>query len=92
MQRDVGHACFVVSIECTASGIIAQKLGNGNIVVQVTIQRLGLRPVASEDLWIMHYFFGLPGSLNDINVCHQSHLFAKLVWRSSCLQLKSYES
>jgi hypothetical protein len=34
--------------------------------------------VASKDLWIWHVFFGLPGSLNDINVLHHSHLFAKL--------------
>jgi hypothetical protein len=34
--------------------------------------------VASKDLWIWHAFFGLPGSLNDINVLHHSHLFAKL--------------
>jgi hypothetical protein len=34
--------------------------------------------VASHDLWIWHAFFGLPGSLNDINVLHRSPLFAKL--------------
>jgi hypothetical protein len=27
-----------------------------------------LEAVASQDLWICHIFFGLPGSLNDINV------------------------
>jgi len=27
-----------------------------------------LEAVASQDLWIWHAFFGLPGSLNDINV------------------------
>jgi hypothetical protein len=32
----------------------------------------------NKDLWIWHVFFGLPGSLNDINVLHHSHLFAKL--------------
>ena len=37
-----------------------------------------LEAVASEDLWIWHCFFGLPGSLNDINVLHRSHLFARL--------------
>ncbi|CAN6198287.1 unnamed protein product [Urochloa humidicola] len=37
-----------------------------------------LEAVASHDLWIWHAFFGLPGSLNDINVLHRSHLFANL--------------
>ena len=34
-----------------------------------------LEAVASEDLWIWHSFFGLPGSLNDINVLRRSPLF-----------------
>jgi hypothetical protein len=38
-----------------------------------------LEAVASHDLWIWHAFFGLPGSLNDINVLHRSHLFDRLV-------------
>ncbi|CAN6319320.1 unnamed protein product [Urochloa humidicola] len=37
-----------------------------------------LEAVASEDLWIWHSFFGLPGSLNDINVLHRSPLFQRL--------------
>jgi hypothetical protein len=37
-----------------------------------------LEAVASHDLWIWHVFFGLPGSLNDINVLHRSPLFAKI--------------
>jgi len=37
-----------------------------------------LEAIASEDLWIWHCFFGLPGSLNDINVLHRSHIFSKL--------------
>uniref|UniRef100_A0A453G362 DDE Tnp4 domain-containing protein n=4 Tax=Aegilops tauschii subsp. strangulata TaxID=200361 RepID=A0A453G362_AEGTS len=37
-----------------------------------------LEAVASKDLWIWHAFFGLPGSLNDINVLQRSPLFAKL--------------
>jgi hypothetical protein len=35
--------------------------------------------VMSNDLWIWHAFFGLPGSNNDINVLHKSHLFYRLV-------------
>jgi hypothetical protein len=37
-----------------------------------------LEAVASEDLWICHCFFGLRGSLNNINVLQRSHLFARL--------------
>jgi hypothetical protein len=35
-----------------------------------------LEAVASKDLWIWHIFFGLPGSHNNINLLHLSHLFA----------------
>ena len=37
-----------------------------------------LEAVASEDLWIWHCFFGMTGTLNDINVLQRSHLFARL--------------
>jgi hypothetical protein len=37
-----------------------------------------LDAIASHDLWILHYFFGLLGSLNNITVLHRSPLFAKL--------------
>ncbi|XP_022024179.1 uncharacterized protein LOC110924485 [Helianthus annuus] len=35
--------------------------------------------VASQDLWIWHSFFGLPGSLNDLNVLYQSAIFTDVV-------------
>jgi len=35
-----------------------------------------LEAVASQDLWIWHDFFGMPGSLNDINVLDWSSIFA----------------
>ncbi|XP_062188842.1 uncharacterized protein LOC133892125 [Phragmites australis] len=38
-----------------------------------------LEAVASYDLWIWHAFFGMPGSLNDINVLHRSNLFTRLI-------------
>ncbi|GJU34391.1 ALP1-like protein isoform X1 [Tanacetum coccineum] len=31
-----------------------------------------LEAVASQDLWILHAFFGVAGSNNDVNVLHQS--------------------
>ncbi|KAJ0548852.1 putative harbinger transposase-derived protein [Helianthus annuus] len=38
-----------------------------------------LEAVASQDLWIWHSFFGLPGSLNDLNVLYQSAIFTDAV-------------
>ena len=37
-----------------------------------------LEAVASQDLWIWHAFFGLPSSLNDINVLDRSPIFTLL--------------
>ncbi|KAJ0824976.1 putative harbinger transposase-derived protein [Helianthus annuus] len=37
-----------------------------------------LEAVASYDLWIWHAFFGMPGSLNDINVLERSSIFTEL--------------
>ena len=37
-----------------------------------------LEAVASYDLWIWHAFFGLPGSLNDINILDRSPVFQEL--------------
>ncbi|XP_062217797.1 uncharacterized protein LOC133918041 [Phragmites australis] len=37
-----------------------------------------LEAVASYDLWIWHAFFGMPGSVNDINILHRSNLFTRL--------------
>jgi hypothetical protein len=37
-----------------------------------------LEAVASHDLWIWHAFFGLPGSMNDINILDHSHLFRSI--------------
>ena len=37
-----------------------------------------LEAVASQDLWIWHAFFGLPGSLNDINVLDRFLIFTLL--------------
>jgi hypothetical protein len=37
-----------------------------------------LEVVADKDLWIWHAFFGMFGSHNNINVLHQSSIFARL--------------
>ncbi|XP_020395832.1 protein ALP1-like [Zea mays] len=34
-----------------------------------------LEAVATYDLWIWHAFFGMPGTNNDVNVLHRSHVF-----------------
>ena len=36
-----------------------------------------LEAVASNNLWIWHAFFGMPGSCNDINVLHRSSIFSQ---------------
>lgn len=38
-----------------------------------------LEAVASNDLWIWHAFFGLPGSLNDINVLDRSNVLDRFL-------------
>ena len=37
-----------------------------------------LEAVASQDLWIWHAFFGMLGSINDIDVLDRSPIFAAL--------------
>ncbi|XP_048637609.1 putative nuclease HARBI1 [Brassica napus] len=38
-----------------------------------------LEAIASQDLWIWHAFFGLPGTLNDLNVLDRSPVFDNLL-------------
>jgi hypothetical protein len=38
-----------------------------------------LEAVATRDLWIWHAFFGLPGSLNDLNILDRSPLFDQIL-------------
>jgi len=47
-----------------------------------------LKVVASYDFWIWHTFFGLPGSLNDINVLEHSSIFTELA--GGCAPLVNY--
>ena len=37
-----------------------------------------LEAIVSYDLWIWHAFFGMPGSINDINVLDRSPVFNEL--------------
>ncbi|XP_062201677.1 uncharacterized protein LOC133904231 [Phragmites australis] len=50
----------------------------GSYTGHVNAPTIILEAVASQDLWIWHAFFGMPGSLNDINVLHRSHLLDDL--------------
>jgi len=47
-------------------GTYQSREGKRGIVVEA---------VCDEDLWVWHLFVGAPGSLNDINVMHQSPLY-----------------
>ncbi|XP_062088538.1 uncharacterized protein LOC133795105 [Humulus lupulus] len=38
-----------------------------------------LEAVTSQDLWIWHAFFGVPGSNNDLNVLNQSSIFTDIL-------------
>ncbi|XP_021999554.2 uncharacterized protein LOC110896627 [Helianthus annuus] len=38
-----------------------------------------LEAIVSQDLWIWHVFFGVPGSLNDLNVIYQSKFFNDVI-------------
>ncbi|XP_013639708.1 PREDICTED: uncharacterized protein LOC106344970 [Brassica oleracea var. oleracea] len=38
-----------------------------------------LEAVADYDFWILHAYFGMPGTNNDISVLESSHLFSNLV-------------
>ncbi|XP_062224426.1 uncharacterized protein LOC133922928 [Phragmites australis] len=51
---------------------------SGSFTGHVNLPTIILEAVASQDLWIWHAFFGMPGSLNDINVLHRSHLLNNL--------------
>ena len=48
---------------------------HGQFTGKEKVPTIILEAVASYDLWIWHAFFGLPGSLNDINVLDRSDLF-----------------
>ena len=37
-----------------------------------------LEVVADQETWIWHAFFGMPGSLNDINIVNQSTLMSRI--------------
>ncbi|XP_062230181.1 uncharacterized protein LOC133927809 [Phragmites australis] len=51
---------------------------SGSFTGHINSPTIILEALASQDLWIWHAFFGMPGWLNDINVLHCSHLLDNL--------------
>jgi hypothetical protein len=56
-------------IACTGSGIISQ------LQIKEKEPTIVLEAVVSYNLWIWHTFFGLPGTLNNINILNQAPIF-----------------
>lgn len=52
---------------------------HGQYMGKEGVPTIVLEAVASKDLWIWHAFFGLPGSLNDLNILNASPVFNKVV-------------
>ena len=63
------------------AGAYQGRMGKRGIVIEA---------VCDEDLWIWHLFVGAPGSLNDINVMHQSPLYQDVTGGRWPLRNKSY--
>ena len=55
------------------------KAWHGQYIGKEKVATVVLEAVASKDGWIWHAYFGLPGSLNDINVLQRSPLFDELI-------------
>ncbi|KAI4994273.1 hypothetical protein ZWY2020_029321 [Hordeum vulgare] len=74
-----GFPGMLGSIDCMQRGWKnCPKKWHGMFRGHVNEPTMILEAVASQDLWIWHAYFGLPGSLNDINVLQRSPVFTKL--------------
>jgi hypothetical protein len=66
--------CLVSLTVCTGAGRTEKCQYKGHCKATIIFEA-----VASHDLWIRHSFFGLPGSLNDLNVLSMSPQFSWLM-------------
>jgi hypothetical protein len=77
--RDRGFPGMLGSLDCMHwTWKSCPTAWHGQYVGKEKKPTMVLEAVASYDLWIWHYFFGLPGSLNDINILDRSPLFAEV--------------
>ena len=79
MQQEDFLGCLEASTACIGNGRIAHLLGRECTKGAKGGCSVVLEAVATQDLWIWHSFFGMPGTHNDINVLQCSPVFAKLV-------------
>ncbi|GJR39912.1 ALP1-like protein [Tanacetum coccineum] len=76
----VFRECLEALIVCTGNEEIVMLHGRDNTVGEIKkYPTIMLEVVASQDLWIWHAFFGMPGANNDINVLDNSSLFDDLL-------------
>ena len=77
--QSLGFPGMLGSIDCMhwkwKNSLVGWKCMYSSHICEPTII---LEAVASNDLWIWHALFGLPGSHNDINVLERSFIFSKL--------------
>ncbi|XP_071680327.1 protein ALP1-like [Lolium perenne] len=79
IEEERGFPGMLGSIDCMHWGWKnCPKKWHGMFKGHVNEPTMILEAVASQDLWIWHAYFGLPGSLNDINVLQCSPVFSKL--------------
>uniref|UniRef100_A0A452XJS6 DDE Tnp4 domain-containing protein n=1 Tax=Aegilops tauschii subsp. strangulata TaxID=200361 RepID=A0A452XJS6_AEGTS len=79
MNKARGFPGMLGSIDCMHwSWKNCPKASHGQFHGQKKGSTIILEAVADQETWIWHAFFGMPGSLNDINVINRSPLMNKI--------------
>uniref|UniRef100_A0A453SSU8 DDE Tnp4 domain-containing protein n=2 Tax=Aegilops tauschii subsp. strangulata TaxID=200361 RepID=A0A453SSU8_AEGTS len=79
MNKARGFPSMLGSIDCMHwSWKNCPKAWHGQFHGQKKGSTIILEAVADQETWIWHAFFGMPGSLNDINVVNRSPLMNKI--------------
>ena len=79
MNKARGFPGMLGSIDCMHwSWKNCPKAWHGQFHCQKKGSTIILEAVADQETWIWHAFFGMPGSLNDINVVNRSPLMHKI--------------